>query len=600
MKLGKLLFGVLWACLACTVGWSQTLASSQVSGTITDATGAVVANAQVKFTQTDTAESHIVKSNSGGSYTVPDLPGGPYRLEVTVPGFKTFIQTGITLEVATNPEINVKLTVGAVDQTVSIEANALMVETQSTGLGQVIDSKQVVELPLNGRDPDQLIALAGATTPYTAGTDTNSNKNFPTITLSVAGGMPTAIAFVLDGGSHNDPFNNLNLPQPFPDALQEFKVETSALPAQYGDHSSAAINAVTKSGGNKFHGDAFEFIRNYAANAANFFNYVPATATTAASKPRDSLKRNQFGGVIGGPIVKDKLFFFGGYEGTISRQLPAASSTQVMTPAMLAGDFSQITAPVTAGGCQSSQILLGAPFTSVKNSSGTYTQTINPNVMSPQALKALTFVPIATAALDVSANHTVSGIQLPVGCGYVNVYVPQNNSERLGVGRVDYVISSKHSVFARYLIGIYGAPIPATPTNALNENAISQHNNDQSLVLGDIYSFTQNLTNAAHITEKRIVNTRVVEPFFDPGVLGVNTYNAVKGYMALSITGGFSVGGGTTNPGHFNSTGEQFTDDLNYIFGKHQLAFGVDYQYNLMDAEDFRPSNGVYSFTGWH
>ena len=167
----------------------------------------------------------------------------------------------------------------------------------------MIDQKQVVELPLNGRDPTQLIALAGATTAAPAG-DLNTNKNFPSITIAVAGGLPNGVTYILDGGSHNDAFNNLNLPLPFPDALQEFKVETNSLPAQYGDHATAAVNVVTKSGGNQFHGDAFEFVRNYMFNAKNFF-----------SVNRDSLKRNQFGGVLGGPIKRDKLFFFGGYEG---------------------------------------------------------------------------------------------------------------------------------------------------------------------------------------------------------------------------------------------------------------------------------------------
>ena len=136
-------------------------------------------------------------------------------------------------------------------------------------------------------------------------------RTIPTVTISVAGGQANGITYIMDGGTHNDPFNNLNLPTPFPDALQEFKVETSALPARYGHHAASAVNLVTKSGTNKFHGDVFEFVRNYRFNARNFF--APA---------RDSLKRNQFGGTLGGPIVKNKLFFFGGYQGRIERSNP--------------------------------------------------------------------------------------------------------------------------------------------------------------------------------------------------------------------------------------------------------------------------------------
>ena len=169
-----------------------------------------------------------------------------------------------------------------------------MVETQSSGIGQVIDRQRVVDLPLNGRQATDLIYLSGAATTAPAG-DLNTNKNYPTQTISVGGGLPNAVSYLMDGASNNDPFNNLNLPFPFPDALQEFKVETSAIPARYGQHAAAAVNVVTKSGTNAFHGDLFEFLRNGDLNARDFF-----------ASSRDSLKRNQFGGTAGGAIRKDK------------------------------------------------------------------------------------------------------------------------------------------------------------------------------------------------------------------------------------------------------------------------------------------------------
>src|SRR5207248_6944202 len=142
-----------------------------------------------------------------------------------------------------------------------------------------------------------------------AGANLNSGvRNYPTDQIVVAGGLDSGMTYLLDGGTHNDPYNNLNLPLPFPDALQEFKVETSALPAQYGHHSSAAVNAVTKSGTNEFHGSLFEFVRNNSFNANN-----------AATQTRDTLKRNQFGGTIGGPVIQNKLFFFGGHQTTMER-----------------------------------------------------------------------------------------------------------------------------------------------------------------------------------------------------------------------------------------------------------------------------------------
>ncbi|MGO4211231.1 carboxypeptidase-like regulatory domain-containing protein [Terriglobus sp. YAF25] len=289
--------------------------TSRIGGIVQDPTGAGVPGVTVVLTQTETGFTRTVQTASDGAYSAPDLPLGPYKIQVTVQGFQTSTITGILLQVGSNADVDVKLSLGSVTDVITVESTSgVSVETVSNGVGQVIDRTQVVELPLNGRDPTQLIALAGATTTAPAG-DLNTNKNFPTITIAVAGGLPNGVAYVLDGGNHNDVFNNLNLPLPFPDALQEFKSETSSLPAQYGNHASAAINAVTKGGTNQFHGDVFWFVRNFMFNAANYFNYVNGVKT------QDNLKRNQFGGVLGGPIRKNKLFFFGGYQGTIVRQL---------------------------------------------------------------------------------------------------------------------------------------------------------------------------------------------------------------------------------------------------------------------------------------
>lgn len=568
----------------------QTLATSQISGAVTDPTGAVIPAATVQLTQTDTGDTHAAKSNEAGIYTIPNLPVGPYRLQVTASGFSTYVQNGIVLEISTNPVINVKMAIGNVSEQVVVESSALMVETQSNGVGQVIDQKQVVDLPLNGRDPTQLIALAGATTTAPSG-DLNSNKNFPTITIAVAGGLPNGVAYILDGGSHNDPFNNLNLPLPFPDALQEFKVETNSLPAQYGDHASAAVNAITKSGGNSFHGDLFEFVRNYAFNAAPFFAYNSATG----AKPTDTLKRNQFGGTIGGPIKRDKVFFFAGYQDNINRQNPSGNFVQVPTEAMLHGDFTGINAAGPSG-CRNSAVALPSPFVANK---------VNPSMFSSQALTALKDIPIAaspgystTPGLTDVADVTASASSFKGNCGYISVTIPSNFTTQEGLGRVDYNISEKNRLFARYFIGVYNAPVPQVSGNALASNAVSQYNRDHSLTIGETYSFTPNLINAVRLTGKRTLGLRTVAPFFDPSTLGISAYNRIPGFMGLSVTNGFSLGGGATNPGYFNSTSEQFTDDVSWIRGSHQFLFGVSYIYALMDTVNNRPANGTYTFDG--
>src|SRR5437867_1034542 len=297
--------------------------TAQISGTAKDQSGAVLPGVELTATQTATGIARSVVTNETGSYVLPNLPIGLYRLEAALPGFRTFAQTGIVLQVNGNPEINVVMAVGQVAETVEVQADAALVETRNTGVGQVIDNVRVMELPLNGRQVTELIILSGAAV---GGGAQNTPRNYPTDIISVGGGSNDGLTFLLDGGIHNDPYGNQALPLPFPDALQEFKVETSAVPAQYGFHAAGAVNVVTKSGTNEFHGSLFEFVRNRIFNARNTF-----------ALERDGLKRNQAGGVIGGPILKNKLFFFGGYQGTIQRSAPRALVAYVPTLQMLAG-----------------------------------------------------------------------------------------------------------------------------------------------------------------------------------------------------------------------------------------------------------------------
>src|SRR5437870_12455095 len=315
--------GMIAFVLLCNSAWAQ--ATAQIAGTVKDQSAAVLPGVEITVTQTDTGIARSTVSNETGSYVLPNLPVGPYRLEAALPGFRTFVQTGIVLQVNSNPQINITLEVGQVAETVEVQANATLVETRSTGVGQVIENERILELPLNGRQATDLVVLAGAA--IQVGTNNNRGMNFG-VSISVAGSTGQGVAYNLDGALHTNPFNNLNLPLPFPDALQEFKVETSGLTAQNGWATGGAVSAVTKSGTNDLHGDLFEFVRNDLFNARNYF------ATT-----HSTLKRNQFGGTIGGPIVKNKLFFFGGYQGTTIRFDPADIRAFIPTAAMLAGDW---------------------------------------------------------------------------------------------------------------------------------------------------------------------------------------------------------------------------------------------------------------------
>src|SRR5664279_2085632 len=322
---------------------SQAVSIATVTGRIVDPSGAVVVGAQVKITAVDTATVHVAVTDSAGAYSFPSLTIGAYTLEVTAPGFQTYIQKGIRLQVNDAPQINTTLKVGAVSDKVEVQADATMVQTQQNMVSQVMDQQRIVDLPLNGRDPTQLITISGAAVNHSDGTNTGNKSFYTSQSIAIAGSAGDTTNYLLDGGDNNDSFTNVNMPFPFPDALAEFSVETSVLPARNGLHPGGVVNAVTKSGSNQWHGSAFEFVRNGDVNALNFF-----------APKQDSLKRNQFGGTFGGRIIPNKLFFFGGIQESIVRQDPSSSSAFIPTTAALNGDFSALEGGTATSGCQAS------------------------------------------------------------------------------------------------------------------------------------------------------------------------------------------------------------------------------------------------------
>jgi hypothetical protein len=562
----KTLVGVfLCVLVVCAGGAAQNVAVSQISGSVEDSSGAALAGASVKLTQTDTGFSREYKSEDSGLYTASNLPVGPYRLEVTAPGFRTYVQTGIVLQVNVNPKINIVMQVGDVTQQVEVEAAALMVETTSTGVGQLIDNTRVLELPLNGRQITDLVLLTpGATTNFSGGF--SSNRGFPVVPISVGGGGPGSTVYVMDGGTHNDPATNMSMPVPFPDALQEFKIETSALPARYGQHASAAVNLVTKSGTNSFHGTAFEFVRNGMFNAQNVF----------ATK-KDSLKRNQFGGDIGGPVLKDRLFFFGGYQGTETRSDPAPSTIFVPTQTMMNGDFTAI----TSGACTNNKpiTLKSSPALGINF----VNNTISPALFDKTALNYMKFIPLSTDP-----------------CGSYQLSYPVPSSEKQVFGKVDYQMSAKNSLFGRYFWANYKLPFFYDGKNALTTPSVGVDNTVKSFVLGDTYSITNNLINAFRGTVIRSVNGRLPAPFVSPKDEGASVFTTdlAGAFTNLSVTNGFSLGGGGNNNAKYNYTVIQIADDVDMIKGAHQISFGVDFVHGMANIFNTQYSNGQFSFDG--
>ena len=307
----RTLLSISFCCLfTSAVAWAQGGATAQIHGVVQDASGAAVPGAEVKATQTETGVVRTVASEPDGSYILSNLPLGPYRLEVSKEGFTKFVQEGIVLQVNSDPQINPGLKVGSVSEQVVVEANVSQVETRSAGVGTVVETQRILDLPLNGRQPTDLITLSGAAVQvYTDIGTTGMNTG---VGNSVAGGNPSGVQYNLDGAENLNYYDGSGNPLPFPDALQEFKLSTSSQDASTVGKTGAVVNAVTKSGTNAFHGDLFEFLRNYDLNARDFF------ATQS-----DGLKRNQFGGVLGGPIKKDKVFFFMGEQSTFVRRIPS-------------------------------------------------------------------------------------------------------------------------------------------------------------------------------------------------------------------------------------------------------------------------------------
>ena len=510
--------------------FGQNQNTAQLQGTVTDATGAAVPGAEIKATQIDTGAVRTASTGNGGDYVLANLPVGPYRLEVSKRGFSTFVQTGITLQISTNPTVDVSLKVGGVNEQVQVEANAAQVETEATSVGQVMENRRILELPLNGRLVTDLIQL----TPAVINQGVAGAGGFPnTINVVVAGGQSSGTAYYLDGSLFNNPWDNANLPIPFPDALQEFKVETSALTAQNGMHAGASVTAVTKSGTNAFHGDAFDFFRNGDLNARN------ATALT-----RDTLKRNQYGGTVGGPVLKDKLFFFFGYQGTKTRQDPSSTNAFVPTPAMLSGDFSA---------CPTAEGALGALFPGNK---------ISPSLFDPAAVKLANALPATFGP-----------------CGNTSYGLVTKINEGQYAARVDYQLSQKQSLFGRYTTTSYFRPpsYSFTPTNLLSTGQAGLDDRVQSAILGDTYLFTPTTVNSFRAAWDRVAVHRSNADSFSACDLGVQMYCGYlphQGYFA--VTNQFTVGTPTGTQGVSHSNTYQLTNDLTLVRGKHQIVIGAN------------------------
>jgi Carboxypeptidase regulatory-like domain len=565
------------ALLSASAIFGQAVAIGSVSGTISDQSGSYVPGATVRMIETDKGTVHSGNSTAEGRYTFNNLPTGPYRLEVQANGFKNYSQTGIILQVAENLTQNVALQVGALSETVEVQAGASMVETRDSSISQVIEQQRIVDLPLNGRNLTSLLMISGVATGTMTlnGGDLTGSKNMGGSNgsgqFSVAGGAANGLNYLLDGGDNNDSFSNVNMPIPFPDAVQEFSVQTNGLPAQYGLHPGGVVNIVTKSGANSLHGDLFEFLRNGDLNARQ--NSTPV---------RDTLKRSQFGGVAGGRILKDKLFFFGGYQGTRQRSDPASQIAYTPTAATLAGDFSVVDGGKANGGCLASPRAL-------KDASGV----LYPNNQIPKSTFDSAGFKLASAYIPVSADP----------CGKTFFGYLANNPDDQAIGRIDYNVSSKQQFYGRYFIYAYKALSLFDGQNALTTGTPGNDQRSQTMTIGDTYTLSPTMVNSFHATFDRRRNNRAsAGNLFSPTDLGVNMFINYPHYTQLSVSsysgGGFNVGCGTCAFANFNINTYQLADDFTIMHGRHQIAFGFDGRKDQFNSFNHQQSNGQFTFGG--
>jgi len=548
--------------------WAQSTA--QIAGIVTDASGGAVPGAEVKATQTDTGVARNVTTGADGYYVLSNLAIGPYRLEVSKSGFATYIQTGIVLAVADSPNIPVALKVGAVTEQVQVDANAALVETQNTGVSSVIETRQILDLPLNGRNPADLIQLAGGAVNYAA--LNASSRSMQGVlggeAYAIAGGQPSGTTYLLDGALHENAYDNLNMPLPFPDALQEFKLETSALQADTGLHGGGTVNAVTKSGTNSFHGDAFEFLRNTDVDATNPF----AAKGSNGTRLGDGLKQNQFGGTAGGPIRKNKIFFFGAYEGTTVRQLPASNIAYVPNATMLSGNLQAFASPACNAG---KQYNLAAPY--VNN-------IVAPSLLNPAALKIAASLPTTTDP-----------------CGEITYQSAIHQNQYQLVGKGDYHFSDVNTIFLRYIATEESQTPPyAIIPNILTTSTGGRNNLTQSAAVGDTYLFGSNKVNSFRVSFNRVAIDRSDKGFYDAQTVGINSYSYIPDYLQLTMSGGgsFNIGSGVESTSTFHTDEYEVSDDFSIVKGAHQLSFGTRLAHWISSSNANVRSTGIYEFTG--
>lgn len=551
--------------LAIMLAFGATLLVAQdttgsIQGTVTDSSGAAIPDATVKATNTATGISQNATSDAQGRFRVAQLPIGPYDLQAEKMGFKTALRKGVEITVGSQLVADFSLTVGEVTQSVTIEGQVAQVETTSATISNLVSQTQIRDLPLNGRNYEQLILLAPGTATIASTSHTlfygNSNS------FSVAGSRPNGQAILLDNTDMQNPWNRgggagtlgtaLGV-----DAIAEFQTLTNTYGAQFGG-SGAVVNSVSRSGTNSYHGSAYEFLRNDAMDARNFF---------AAAKP--PLRKNQFGGTLGGPIKKDKMFFFLNYESI----------------------------RLTLGEAQVATVLDAQARTGLMpNAAGTYVP-VGAGANNGIPTQMLPVIQFYNSHIPLPTNETLKN-GLPTGVGTVTIQDAQNGSENYGLGRFDYSVSDKDSVFVRYMADqailtdpLAAAAAPGWPYQGTNFNYFG--------TIEERHIFSPTLINTARFAFSRPAQTagsavRYGGAFATAGVNLPDTRITVTG---LGAPGNPALGPRQDDPIQFLQNKFAIGDDVLWTHGSHSVRLGGQIMRLRDVAMQGNPGGGAWTFT---
>ncbi|GEM_PF-195108 len=567
----------LFLCAASALVVHAQAVTGNISGTVTDASGAVIAGAKVVVTNTATGVSLTLTTNDQGRYNAPDLVVGPYEVAASKSGFQKTVQTNINVTVGSQLAVNLTLQVGEEQQTVTVESAVSQVETQSTAISSLVSPKQMVDLPLNGRNFEQLLNLAPGVTPAGAGTTTlyGTGPSF-----SVSGARTEGTQFLLDDTNMADFWNHQAGSQVLGTSLgvegiAEFTMLTNTYSAQFGGNG-AVMNAVSKNGTNELHGSAYEFLRNSALDARSYFD-LARNSTGTFNPTQPAFRRNQFGGSLGGPIKKNKLFFFGNYEGFRQALGETTAGVGVPEPYVANGELPcSVQTPKNAS-CPASPS--GAPGSST-----------NPILPIPEAIGSGATGQTSQAATAITG---ILGIynsffgtppaNTPDLGGYydTNVSATQRSSENYGLGRIDYTLSSSDSLFGRYVIdqaynlspltGFFGSAIPYWPEVDNSKNHF--------LTIEERHIFS-----ASVVSNARFVYTRTLESSYSNSTLkpGADPLSFIPSRYpedAFVMPNSFFVTGIGSNQFVSDTIGQNtfgVGDDVAWTHGAHTITFGAD------------------------